>query len=156
LAWNVSVKVTAEEKIFGSGTKAEIGAQVTWGTTLSNSLTVTQALTQTVQPGETLFLFAETPVYRFYGNWQVKYGNTIYNLVNVWYDTPYTAPGYPNYLAAYTCKTGTTKCLKLSEGDLSGYPNPFPNTQQYPIAESKPDAIRSSLHALRSHQSAIL
>ncbi len=143
--WNVTQKVTEEEKMGNLTLKAEESASYTWGTTTTNTLTYTQTVTQTVDPGETLYLYTETPVYRFYGDWNVVYGNTTYYLENVWYDTPYAANSlYPSYIAAYTCKTGSAQCSQLASGDLSGYPNSFPTSAPtYPVAESDPDSSYS-------------
>ncbi|TGD88532.1 hypothetical protein BayCH28_12500 [Mycolicibacterium sp. CH28] len=144
--WNVSVKVTQEEKMGTLTLKAEEGASYTWGTTTTNSQTYTQAVTQTVQPGETLYLYTETPVYRFYGDWNVLYGNTTYYLQDVWYDTPYAADSlYPSYIAAYTCQTGSPQCTQLASGDLTGYPDSFPTSAPtYPVAESDVDSSYNS------------
>jgi len=135
--WNVSVQVAEEVKLGILTSKAQLGAQYTWGTTTTTTNTYRQSTTQTILPGETLYLYTETPVYRFYGDWKVLYGNTTYELTNVWYDTPYTYPSYPSYLAAYTCDTGSTQCAQLAAGDLSGYPDSFPTTLPvYPVAQS--------------------
>lgn len=144
--WNVSVKLTQEYKMGGLTMKAEEGAAYTWGTTTTNSQTYTQAVTQTVQPGQTLYLYTETPVYRFYGDWNVTYGNTTYYLQDVWYDTPYAANSlYPSYLAAYTCETGSPQCTQLASGNLSGYPDSFPTSAPtYPVAESDVEANYNS------------
>ncbi|CAN5271506.1 hypothetical protein BH11ACT7_BH11ACT7_05340 [soil metagenome] len=144
--WNVTQKVTEEEKMGNLTLKAEESASYTWGTTTTNTLTYTQTVTQTVDPGETLYLYTETPVYRFYGDWSVVYGNTTYNLEDVWYDTPYAASSlYPSYMAAYTCQTGSAQCSQLASGDLSAYPDPFPaNGPTYPVAESDTDSSYDS------------
>ncbi len=144
--WNVTQKVTEEEKMGNLTLKAEESASYTWGTTTTNTLTYTQTVTQTVDPGETLYLYTETPVQRFYGDWSVVYGNTTYYLENVWYDTPYAANSlYPSYLAAYTCQTGSAQCSQLASGDLSGYPDSFPTSAPtYPVAESNPDSSYTS------------
>ncbi len=144
--FNLAVKVAEEYKMGNLTLKAEESASLTWGVTTTNTMTYTQTLTQTVQPGETLYLYTETPVYRFYGDWTVTYGNTTYVLENVWYDTPYPASSlYPSYVAAYTCNTGSTQCSQLASGDLSGYPDAFPTAAPtYPVAESDPDSSYSS------------
>ena len=138
--YNVSVAVQQQAKMGALTLIAEEGAQYTWGTSTTNSFTYTQATTQTVRPGEVLYLYVENAVYRFYGDWNVLYGNTTYVLQNVWYDTPYSYSGYPSYLAAYTCDVGSAKCAQLAAGDLSGLDNPFPKTlPTYPVAESNKD-----------------
>ncbi len=144
--WSVSVKTTEEAKMGDLTFKAEESATDTWGTTTTNTATYTQTVTQTVQPGETLYLYTETPVQRFYGDWTVVYGNTTYTLENVWYDTPYAANSiYPSYIAAYTCQTGSAQCSQLASGDLSGYPDSFPTSAPtYPVAESNPDSSYTS------------
>jgi len=138
--YNVSVALQQQAKMAALTLMAEEAAQYTWGTSTTNSLTYTQSTTQTVRPGEVLYLYVENAVYRFYGDWNVLYGNTTYVLQNVWYDTPYSYSGYPSYLAAYTCDVGSDKCDQLAAGDISGLDNPFPKTlPMYPVAESNKD-----------------
>jgi YVTN family beta-propeller protein len=138
--YNVSVKVTEEAKFSLLSVKAEEGAQITWGTTTTATQTYTQATTQTVRPGYTLYLYTETPVLRFYGDWSVVYGNTSYYLTDVWYNTPYTVTtGYPAYLAAYTCQAGSDDCAQLAAGQIpASYANAWPSAPTYPVAESDP------------------
>ena len=136
--YNVSVKVTEEVKLGLLTSKAELGAQYTWGTTTTNTLTYTQSTTQTVRPGNTLYLYTETPVYRYYGDWSVVYGNTTYILNDVWFDSPNPVTvSYPSYLAAYTCEAGSADCAQLAAGTIpASYPNAFPASPNYPVAES--------------------
>ena len=138
--YNLSVKVTEEAKFSLLSVKAEEGAQITWGTTTTATQTYTQATTQTVRPGYTLYLYTETPVLRFYGDWSVVYGNTSYYLTDVWYNTPYTENnGYPAYLGAYTCQAGSNDCAQLAAGQIpASYPNAWPSGPTYPVAESDP------------------
>jgi hypothetical protein len=147
--WNVSVKTTAEGKIFGLGAKAELGAQYTWGTATTNTLTYTQSTTQTVRPGYTLYLYTETPVNRFYGDWSVLYGNTTYILNDVWFDSPTPVTStYPSYLAAYTCEAGSDDCAQLAAGTIPAhYPNPWPAGPTYPVAESSTAQTTASTNA---------
>ena len=132
----VSVLVGEKVKLASLEFKASQIVTTTWGTTFTDTNTYSQTTIETVKPGETLFLYTETPVQRFYGNWTVRYGNTTYELIDVWYDTPYAAGGVPSYLAAYTCQTGSQQCVQLASGDLSGYTPAFPTTTYYPVAES--------------------
>jgi YVTN family beta-propeller protein len=138
VTWNVSVKVTEEGKLFGIGLKAEEGAQRTWGTTTTDTQTYSQSTTQTVQVGETLYIYSESPIYRFFGDWSVLYGNTTYYLSDVWYDTPYAANSlYPAYLGAYTCEAGSEQCAQVAAGDLSSYKPAFPlDVPTYEVCES--------------------
>ena len=138
--YNLSVKVAQEAKFSLLTLKAEEGAQVTWGTTTTATQTYTQATTQTVRPGYTLYLYTETPVLRFYGDWSVVYGNTSYYLTDVWYNTPYTDNnGYPAYLGAYTCQAGSDDCAQLAAGQIpASYANAWPSAPTYPVAESDP------------------
>ena len=82
--YNVSVKVTEEAKLFNMSLRAEEGAQATWGTTVTDTNTYTQTLQQIVEPGDRLYIYWEMPVYRFYGDWNVTYGNTEYIMQDVW------------------------------------------------------------------------
>jgi len=135
--WAVSTAVNASAKIGDLGASATVTATETWGTTVTDAQTYTQKTNQTVQPGETLYLYTETPVYRFYGDWRVQYGNTTYNLADVWYDTPYSpTSSYPAYLGAYTCPTGSQQCSQVAAGDLSSYPSAWPSAVTLPVAES--------------------
>lgn len=138
-SYNVSVKVTEEAKLGLLTSKAELGAQYTWGTTTANSLTYTQAVTQTIRPGYTIYLYTETPVYRYYGDWSVVYGNTTYILNDVWFDSPNPVTGsYPSYLSAYTCEAGSADCAQLAAGSIpASYPNAWPDSANYPVAESQ-------------------
>ena len=153
--YQVAVKESAKTKIFGLELAAELSFQQTTSTAVTNTTTYTQTVSQTLNgrvpgPAESLFLYYETPVYRFYGDWSVQYGNTTYNLVNVWYNTPYVAPGWPTYLAAYTCDVGSIQCTQLQQGQIPDYyPNPWPvigeplpinqtgsSTSEQPVASS--------------------
>jgi len=136
--YNVSVKYSESVKLGLLNGKAELGAQYTWGSTTTNSLTYTQGTTQTVRPGYTLYLYTETPVYRFYGDWSVVYGNTTYILNDVWFDSPNPVTGsYPSYLNAYTCEAGSADCAQLAAGTIPDvYPNAWPASPNYPVAES--------------------
>ncbi|MEI8083632.1 MAG: Ig-like domain-containing protein [Actinomycetes bacterium] len=144
--YNVSVKFSAQYKLGLLTATAESSATATWGTTTANALTYTQSTTQTVRPEYTLFLYTETPVNRFYGDWSVVYGNTTYILNNVWYDSPNPVTGqYSQYLAAYTCKAGSVECAQLAAGQIpTSYPNAWPAGPTYPVAESSANATVSS------------
>ncbi|MBU3749726.1 MAG: hypothetical protein FGM52_04625, partial [Mycobacterium sp.] len=118
-SWQYALNVSASAGIkFADWLNTQVSTSytTTTGTTVANSQTFNQSLTQTVQPGETLFLYMETPVYRFYGDWTVRYGNTTYSLTDVWFDSPYSAG--TAQIAAYTCKTGSQECTDLREGKL--------------------------------------
>ena len=127
ISYNISVKVTEEAKLANLSVKAEEGAQVTWGTTVTDTNTYTQTVTQTIEPGDRIYIFWETPVYRFYGDWYVTYGNTEYIMQDVWYNTPYKASGYPSYLAAYTCTAANGGC-----NGLAANPPVLPNDEGFP------------------------
>jgi len=120
--------------------KASQIATTTWGTSFTDTNSYSETTIETVKAGESLYLYTETPVLRYYGDWSVLYGNTTYILNDVWYDTPYAATGAPSYLAAYTCQTGSQQCFDTAQGNLSSYANGFPATvvyPDYPVAESK-------------------
>ena len=144
--YSVSVKASAQFKLGLLTATAESSATQTWGTATANALTYTQSTTQTVRPGYTLYLYTETPVYRFYGDWSVVYGNTTYILNNVWFDSPNPVTGqYPQYLAAYTCQAGSVQCAQLSAGQIpTSYPNAWPADPTYPVAESSGTVTVSS------------
>ena len=144
--YSVSVKASAQFKLGLLTATAESSATTTWGTTTANALTYTQSTTQTVRPGYTLYLYTETPVYRFYGDWSVVYGNTTYILNNVWFDSPNPVTGqYPQYLAAYTCQAGSVQCAQLAAGQIpTSYPNAWPADPTYPVAESPTPVTASS------------
>ena len=125
--YNVSVKVTEEAKLFNMSLRAEEGAQATWGTTVTDTNTYTQTLQQIVEPGDRLYIYWEMPVYRFYGDWNVTYGNTEYIMQDVWYNTPYKVGVYPAYLAAYTCTAANGGC-----DGLEAIPPVLPNTDAFP------------------------
>lgn len=125
--YNVQLKVTEEVKIANVTLKAEESAQATWQTTVTNTNTYTQTVQQTIEPGDRLYIFWETPVYRFYGDWYVTYGNTEYVMQDIWYNTPYKASGYPAYLAAYTCTAANGGC-----NGLEANPPVLPNTDAFP------------------------
>ncbi len=129
-SWQYAVNVSGKT----SAKLGDLGAEVsssyteTTGKTLAEAATYSQSTTQTVQPGEELFLYTETPVYRFYGDWQILYGNTTYVLKDVWFDSPDTMSGAHAVLVAYTCEVGSAKCAELSAGNLptpSGLPEPI-------------------------------
>jgi len=138
--YNVSVKVTEELKLGLLTSKAELGAQYTWGTTATSTLNYTDSVTQTVRPGYTLYLYTETPVYRFYGDWSVVYGNTTYILNDVWFDSPNpVTTSYQEYEAGYTCLTGGADCAQLAAGTIPAtYPDGWPASPNYPVAETPP------------------
>jgi len=118
---------------------ASTSASNTWGTSTADAETYTQTVAMTVEPGDTLYLFSETPVQRFYGDWTVQYGNTTYHLTDVWYNTPYPAAGrYSVYLTPYTCTTGSDACAAYAQGNLpAGVSTKAPaNLPKYPVAES--------------------
>ena len=140
--YQVSVKTTQSAKLGDLSASAEQSAQTTWGTTTANALAYTQTVTQTIRPGYTLYLYTETPVYRYYGDWSVVYGNTTYILNDVWYDSPNPVTGqYPAYLTAYTCQAGSVDCAQLAQGYIPAtYPNAWPAGPTYPVAESPPPA----------------
>ena len=144
--YQTSVKLSESAKIYDLGVAAEASWQNTTSTVLTNTFTYTQTVNQTLKgrdpatgfPGEQLFLYYETPVLRFYGNWSVLYGNTTYNLVNVWYNTPYVAEGWPVYLVAYTCDVGSDACAQLQKGQTpASYGNPWPvGVETLPILQT--------------------
>jgi len=125
--YNVQVKLAEEVKIANVTLKAEESAQATWQTMVTNTNTYTQTVQQTVEPGDRIYIFWETPVYRFYGDWYVTYGNTEYIMQDVWYNTPYKASGYPSYLAAYTCTAANGGC-----NGLAANPPVLPNDEGFP------------------------
>jgi hypothetical protein len=109
----------------------------------TNRETYAQSTSQTVRPNYTLFLYTQTPVQRFYGDWTVQYGNTTYILNDVWYDTPYPVSGqYPMYLTAYTCQVGSSDCAQLANGYVPAtYPSLAPpDAPIYPVADTPPAA----------------
>jgi hypothetical protein len=135
----VSVSVGEKVKLGSLEAKASQTATQTWGTSFTDTFSYSETTIETVRAGESLYLYTETPVLRYYGDWSVLYGNTTYKLNDVWYDTPYAATGAPSYLAAYTCQTGSQQCFDTAQGNLSSYANGFPATvvyPDYPVAES--------------------
>jgi hypothetical protein len=131
-----NVSVTEAAKLERLTSKADLGAQDTWGTSITNTATNTSTTTTTVPPGDTVFIYTETPVYRFYGDWSVVYGNTTYILNDVWFDSPYSANGsYPFYVSTYTCQTGSADCALLAGGTVPApYYNPSSGLPTYPLA----------------------
>jgi YVTN family beta-propeller protein len=120
--YSVSVKEGADVKLGLLTAKAEGTYTDTWGTTITNTDTYSQSWTQTILPGHTIYMYIESAVQRFYGDWYVTYGNTTYYMPNVWYDTPYKGTGglYANqYVVAGDCVTGSTQCEQLANGDTS-------------------------------------
>ena len=159
--YGVSVKAGADVKLGVLTAKAEGTYTATWGTTITNTTTTTQSWTQTVNPGYKVFLYTESPVQRFYGDWAVQYGNTTYYLANVWYDTPYpTTTGYPVYVVAGDCVDGSTTCEQLKNGDTSALNSGFPSSPTYVVAESESSssytASSSSVYATRRSLSAAI
>jgi len=137
--YGVSVSVGAKAKMGALGVSASTTATQTWGTSFTDTFSYSETTIETVRAGESLYLYTETPVLRYYGDWSVLYGNTTYIMNDVWYDTPYAATGAPSYLAAYTCQTGSQQCFDTAQGNLSSYANGFPATvvyPDYPVAES--------------------
>jgi hypothetical protein len=138
--YGVSVSVGAKAKMGALGVSASTTATQTWGTSFTDTFSYSETTIETVRAGESLYLYTETPVLRYYGDWSVLYGNTTYIMNDVWYDTPYAATGAPSYLAAYTCQTGSQQCFDTAQGKLSSYENGFPATTfypDYPVAESQ-------------------
>ena len=118
-SWQWALNVSASVSLkFADWLNTQVSSSytTTTGNTVANSQTFNQQVTQTVQPGETLYLYTETPVYRFYGDWTVRYGNTTYSLTDVWFDSP--NPTGRAEIVAYTCKTGSQKCTDLRDGNL--------------------------------------
>jgi hypothetical protein len=137
--YGVTVGVSFKEKLGNLERKASAAATATWGTSITDTNSYSETTINTVRGGESLYLYTETPVLRYYGDWSVLYGNTTYILNDVWYNSPYAASGAPSYIAAYTCQTGSQQCFDTAQGNLSSYANGFPATTtypQYPVAES--------------------
>jgi hypothetical protein len=139
--YQVSVNESEEAKLAALTAKAAQIATQTWGTTTEDSLTYTQTLTYTpsiyADPNyqETLYLYTATPVYRFYGDWSVVYGNTTYLLTDVWIDSPNPVTDqYPGYLKAYTCDQGSSACRPLAAGNVPDR-NSWPGSPNYPVGE---------------------
>lgn len=59
-----------------------------YGHSWTNSHTFTQTVTMTVPPHHIGIIYAAQPVYRSWGDFTVKLGNTTYNLKDVYFDTP--------------------------------------------------------------------
>ena len=140
-----STDFSVETSVSGAGALGELGVEAsetitkTYGTEQESSVTYQQDVTQTVEPGYTLYLYTQTPVQRFYGDWKVTYGNTTYILDDVWYDTPYPVTGqYSAYLTAYTCQEGSSECAQLAAGYVpESYPSPIPTgSANYPVAQT--------------------
>ena len=140
-----STEFSVETSVSGAGALGELGVEAsetitkTYGTEQESSVTYQQDVTQTVEPGYTLYLYTQTPVQRFYGDWKVTYGNTTYILDDVWYDTPYPVTGqYSAYLTAYTCQEGSSECAQLAAGYVpESYPSPIPTgSANYPVAQT--------------------
>jgi hypothetical protein len=139
--YQVSVNEAEEAKLEAlTATAVQIATQ-TWGTTTEDSLAYTQSLTYTpsvdADPNyqETLYLYTATPVYRFYGDWSVVYGNTTYLLTDVWIDSPNPVTDqYPGYLKAYTCDEGSSACRPLAAGNVPDR-NTWPGSPNYPVVE---------------------
>ena len=115
-SWQYALNVSASAGVkFDDFINATVSSSytTTTGNSVANSQTFNQSTTQTVKPGETLFLYMATPVTRFYGDWTVRYGNTTYSLTDVWFDIPTT--GGTAQIVAYTC---TTDCTDLRKGTL--------------------------------------
>jgi VCBS repeat-containing protein len=144
----VSVNVNEEAKLGLLTVKAQQGITNTYGTQTADSQTYTQSTTQTVEPGETLFLYTETPVQRFYGDWHVVYGNTTYIMNDVWFDSPYPVSGtYPSFLTAFTCTAGSSDCAQLAAGvipDNGDYAESWPYGPNYPVAETPASSTTAS------------
>jgi len=136
--YQVSVSEAEEAKLDALTATAEQIATQTWGTTIEDSLTYSQKLTWMPTPDgnwQNLYLYSATPVYRFYGDWSVVYGNTTYILTDVWYDSPNPVTGqYPGYLKAYTCDEGSSACLALVAGNVPDR-NSWPGPPNYPVVE---------------------
>lgn len=109
----IGVTVTAGMKDVMSAT---VAASYSYATqeTIATASTYTQTLNIYAQPGETLYLYSETPNLLQYGDWTLSYGATTYNLQDVWYLSP--SSGGPAYFVPYTCTTGSAECNAAALG----------------------------------------
>ena len=68
----------------------------TFGHTWTNTHTYTEKMTITLKPFTESLVFAENPLYRDWGTFTVKMGNTTWVIENVYFDSP-IANEYPTY-----------------------------------------------------------
>lgn len=109
----VGVSVTGGQKDVMSATVSASYSYAT-GKSIATASTYTQTLNIYAQPGETLYLYSETPNLLQYGDWTLSYGATTYNLQDVWYLSP--SSGGPAYFVPYTCSIGSDECTSAAIG----------------------------------------
>jgi hypothetical protein len=93
-----------------------------YGGSSSSTHTFSQSTTLNVQAGETGYIFATSPVLRYYGTWTVILGKpqngqgTTYTLTHTFIDRLDTSTGAKFLL--YTCKTGSDSCKTADSGNV--------------------------------------
>jgi hypothetical protein len=93
-----------------------------YGGSSSSTHTFSQSTTLNVQVGETGYIFATSPVLRYYGTWTVILGKpqngqgTTYTLTDTFIDRLDTSTGAKFLL--YTCKTGSDSCQTADSGKV--------------------------------------
>jgi len=110
----VGVSVTAGQKDVMSATVSESYSNAT-GNSLSTASTFSEAVNVYILPGESYYLYSETPNLLQWGDWYLSYGATTYYLKDVWFMSPNKGSGAP-YFIPYTCQTGSDECNKAKYG----------------------------------------